>query len=405
MATSPRFLRQARRRGCLPWPVLLRATASERRFRLLRPALVRALVDTDMAFAPTVGQPEFLERPAAQQRHGRTSSDPLEVYWQDLRRIRPTTREEEFALARGLELLRDALLGILGRRPLRRHAAIAGEFLSPYSRVLESLRDRSFRNRETSRDVIRDERLRQRLEDLHRFQEALVARNLHLVPAAARRYTHVGVPWEDLIQEGNAALLRAVERYDQTAGVRFSHYAGWWVQQGILKALSCQSRTVRLPVYLAQALHRVRNVLASTPDTLPVPELARQARVSRERVERALAADRPCYSLDRAGWNSGPEGEDGLLAEGLADEREIPLPDAPTVDELRTTLERLLARLPEREALVLRLRFGLDGERPRTLDEVREALGVSRERVRQLQAQSLRRLAQPTPRKHLSRFL
>jgi RNA polymerase sigma factor (sigma-70 family) len=245
-----------------------------------------------------------------------------------------------------------------------------------------------------------------RLHELLALQQALVTRNLHLVPAAARRYSQFGVPWEDLIQEGNAALLRAVERYDWREGVRFAHYATWWIQQGILKALSCQARTVRLPVYLAQLLHRVRAVQAGSAHPLAAEEIARRTRVRVARVERALAADRPCLSLDRSLASAGGEEDtDASLAERIADARPEPEPGAPGAEDLRRTLEGLLDRLPSREARILRLRFGLDGERPHTLEEVRAELGVSRERVRQLQAQSLRRLSQAAPRRELARFL
>ena len=211
------------------------------------------------------------------------------------------------------------------------------------------------------------------------------------------------MPWEDLIQEGNASLMRAVERFNPQEGARFSSYASWWIQQGILKALSFQARTVRLPVYLSQAVHRVREAQASSPNSLSVQELAQRTALSSEHVERALRADRSCVSLQRPAL--GADEEDGTLADRLADCRETPEPDTASPSVLRAELESMLATLPEREALVLRLRFGLEDGRPWTLEEVRQRLDISRERVRQLQAQSLGRLTRPTPRKRLARYL
>lgn len=400
MANQSRTIRQLRTAGCAPWDRLNQALATPRRFRLFRQDLIELLAETEIPFLPETGRPEFLEREAPSQ--NATPGDPLEAYWVELRRLKPTRRQEEFVLARGLDLLRDALLEVFRRHPSAPLRALLQERLSPYSRVSQDLREIPAEELPGTIHTEARDRVHQRLQELHQLTQALVDRNLHLVPAIAARYRQVGVPWEDLIQEGNTALLRGVERYDHHEGVRFSHYATWWIQQGILKALSCQSRTVRLPVYLAQAVHRVRNVCAASPETLDAEIIADRARISRDRVERALAADRPCFSLDRPLNN---QDEDMPYAEGLADQRPAPEPDEPTLTELHRTLERLLERLPAREALVLRMRFGMEDGVPRTLEEVRKHLGVSRERVRQLQAQSLRRLTAPTPQRELTRFL
>ncbi len=383
----------------LDWEFVRRAFRSEERFQVVFESLVSHLLHQDTRFLPEAATPSFLER--GESPKAQIPGDPLSVYWADLRRLRPTNREEEFLLARTITVLREVLLRLLQNHPRRAALAVAQEHLSPYSPVLAELKDAGVTGDDEDLDPAARDLLHQRLNELRSIQNALVDRNLHLVPTVAKRYRHVGVPWEDLIQEGNAALLRAVERYDRFEGARFSSYATWWIQQGILHALSFQSRTVRLPVYLAQALHRVRDAVATSPDQLDSEELADKTRLTKDRVERALSADRTCLSIDRS-----PDGEDGedSFREFLADQRELPLPDEPSHAELRNTLEELLNRLPAREALVLRLRFGLEDGRPWTLEQVRSLLGVSRERVRQLQAQSLRRLSQPTPRKALSRF-
>ena len=396
---TPRILDEARAAGRLTWQLLDRVLATEGRYQVMAPYLREALAHENLAFLPEATSAAFRER--NQSVTVQKTGDPLSVYWADLRRLRPTNRREEFLLARCIDLLRGTLLELLGAEPAAEAVAIAEERSSPYSPVLAALKERPRMQRTTTEEYRR--RLYQRLDELHAIQSTLVARNLHLVPTQARNYRHLGVAWQDLIQEGNAALLRAVERYDRTTGVRFASYAGWWIQQGILKALSFQSRTVRLPVYLAQALHRVRGAEESSPETLTVEQIAKRTGLPEDRVERAQEADRYCLSINRSSQNSDGDGEE--LKDWIPDTRETPMPDEPSRGELRAQLEELLERLPAREALVLRLRFGLAGGKPWTLDQVRAKLSVSRERVRQLQAQALRRLGQPNARKRLTRFV
>lgn len=383
--------------GSFLWADAIRQLRTPHRRRVLGPALREMLVATPTRFLPDLRNPQTHERGASRVRQ---SGDPLSVYWADLRRLRPSQREEEFVLARAIEILREAIAEILGDQPSAQSRAIAAEYLSPYSTLRKAWEDQAEGPHLSAANV---ERLRLRLGELTQVQSVLIERNLHAVPATARKYRHVGVPWEDLIQEGNASLLRAVERFNPDEGVRFSSYASWWIQQGILKALSFQSRTVRLPVYLAQAVHRVRDAQASCPEALSLDDLAQRTALSSEHVERALRADRNCVSLQRPAI--GAEDEEGTLSDRLPDPRLAPEPDAASPAELRLELESLLDALPEREALVLRLRFGLEDGRPWTLEEVRQRLGISRERVRQLQAQSLGRLTRPTPRQRLSRYL
>ena len=399
MTKTPTFVKDAFTQGQFSWELISRAFRTEKRFEAVHPVMREVLVGTDLPFLPEVLSPDFLERDECSK--AQIAGDPLSIYWADLRRIRPTSREEEFILNRAIHLLRDSLLDIVGHTTTPLTVAMLEEHLSPYSNVLEEARERPIDAYATLEEEIRL-RLQRRLRELHDVQSALIDRNLHIVPTTARKYRHVGVPWEDLIQEGNTSLLRAVERYNREEGVRFASYASWWVQQGILKALSFQSRTVRLPVYLAHALHRVRDVMTNAEDTLTVEQIAEKTNLTPDRVERAQKADRQCLSLNRTPAN---DDEESGFADLLPDLRDIPLPDCPTSAELRAKLEQLLDRLPAREALVLRLRFGFEDGTPKTLEEVRIRLGVSRERVRQLQAQSLRRLARPAPKKELHKFV
>lgn len=380
------------------WPRVCRGLASERRYQAVRDAWAASLAASDTAFLPEAFDPGFLTNPVTSA--ARDDVDPLRVYWRELRRYPGLSREQEFVLARALDLLQAALLLLLGEAPPAAARALAAVELSPYSPILERLRQHPRPGPDW--EPARLARLRQRLHELRQVQQVLIVHTLSAVPAAARRYAHYGVALEDLMQEGNGALLRAVERYDRLEGVRFSHYAQCWIHQGILKALSCQARVVRLPVYLAQILHRVREVQAGAPEPLLAADLAQRSRANPERVERALMADRACISLDRPLGSADDEAT--TLAEQLADPEAAPEADQPSPETLRLTLGRLLDGLPARESRILRLRYGLDGAPPRTLDEVRNELGVSRERVRQLQEQALRRLQQPRSRHQLARF-
>jgi RNA polymerase primary sigma factor len=400
MNRRPTYLKSIRSASALTWELLQAGLATEHRYQVLKPHLVPFLAKSKIPILTELNDPSFAER--REPSRVQTPGDPLSVYWSDLQRLRPTTRQEEFVIARTIDLMRSVILAVLGKQPPKAARAYAEEFLSPYSPALEKLRLLPL-TKAADRDMppSKMELLQQRIRELSMTQSSLVHRNLHAVPATARRYRHVGVPWEDLIQEGNTALLRAVERYKREEGVRFANYAGWWIQQGILKALSFQSRTVRLPVYLAQALRRVRETQFEEPEALSADTISERTGLPLSRVERALKADRQCLSLNRTATTE----EEGCLANILPDPRKPSLPDQPSCKDLRVALEQQLSTIPAREALVLRLRFGLEDGRYWTLEEVRQRLGISRERVRQLQAQSLSRLTRPTPKKELARFL
>lgn len=400
MPTAASLLRSAERSGGFGWDLACRAFDSEDRHMRLKPDLARRLARSAVAFLPEVGEDTFLRRDRA--------TDPApdrglrHAYRAELRRLRPTKREEEFILARSIDLLRETLLCLLGKRPPAAALAVAQEHLSPYSPVLERLRSEGVRGVRRTWTSEKRDRLYQRLAELHTLQSALVERNLHLVPFTAQKYAHVGVPFDDLVQEGNASLLRAVEKYDRNEGTRFAVYAGWWIQQGILKALSFQSRSVRLPVYLAQVLHRVRQARAAHFEPLSDRELAERVQSTPEKVRRAIEADRACYSIDQPAFG---EEDDARLRDRLQDPRDWQGGEPLAPGQLRACLSSWLDRLPAREALILRLRYGLEDERAWTLEQVGDRLGISRERVRQLHAQALTRLTRPAARRELGRFV
>ncbi len=261
------------------------------------------------------------------------------------------------------------------------------------------------RNLELFWDALSSSRVRARFDDMLTWKRMLVYRTLQLVPGMARKYGTLGVPVLDLIQEANAALMKATDRYNWRKGVRFVVYARWWVQQGILKSLSCQSRTVRTPVYLAQKIKKLRDLderaFVATGRHLTADELGKKLHEPTDRIERALAAARATISIDR---ELDPTGE-FILRDTLADRREDEEPRPPAGPNLNSRIESILTQLNERERLVLELRFGLHEHQPETLEQVSHRLGVSRERIRQIQDQAIRKLKQPSRRLNLSAFL
>ncbi len=236
-------------------------------------------------------------------------------------------------------------------------------------------------------------------------RQHLVDANLRLVVNVAKRYAAGGLPLLDLIQEGNLGLMQAVERFDWRRGFKFSTYATWWIRQAITRSLSNDSRTVRLPVHVVEALRKIRKVtpeLASEMEREPTPaELGEVLGMAPERVVEIVRASRAPMSLEQ------PVGEDG--DESLADFVEDPDPDtadrALLAGTLREDLHRALAILPDRQQTILVRRFGLDGQEPWTLDQIGAHFGVTRERIRQLQVEALRKLKRSSVSRDLRDYL
>ena len=224
----------------------------------------------------------------------------------------------------------------------------------------------------------------------------LIECNLRLVMSITRNYTKAGVPLLDLIQEGNLGLIRAVEKFDYKLGFKLSTYATWWIRQAITRALADQGRTIRLPVHVAEQVRKVmraRRVLAQKLNREPVlDEIAKESGFPPERVRELFELVEDPVSLDT------PVGDGESLYGDLIEDTKLARPDITTADNLRSVeLAEALAALNPRMRLVLARRFGLDGAAPQTLEEVGHSLGITRERVRQLESRALRELRNVAP--------
>jgi RNA polymerase primary sigma factor len=224
----------------------------------------------------------------------------------------------------------------------------------------------------------------------------LIECNLRLVMSITRNYTRAGVPLLDLIQEGNLGLIRAVEKFDYKLGYKLSTYATWWIRQAVTRALADQGRTIRLPVHVAEQTRKVlraRRILAQKLNRDPlIPEIAKESGFPPERVQELLELIEDPVSLET------PVGDGESIFGDLIEDTKSDQPDAATAKMLRSReLAGALRRLNPRMRRVLALRFGLDGESPQTLEQVGNGLGITRERVRQLEARALRELRQVAP--------
>jgi RNA polymerase primary sigma factor len=308
---------------------------------------------------------------------GGTAADPVHTYLKEIGKVPLLTAELEVELAKRIEAGNEASEEIAGVE------AVPGGRLAPEERT----------------------RLRMQVRRGQQAKEALIEANLRLVVSIAKRYRNRGLAFLDLIQEGNLGLMRAVEKFDYTKGFKFSTYATWWIRQAITRALADQGRTIRIPVHMVETINKVvrvqRQLLQELGREPTVEEIASRVEFPIERVREIQRINQDTVSLEQP---MGDE-EDFSLSDLIEDQgAEVP-DDAATRSMLHEAVRDALGTLPKREREVMELRFGLEDGRVRTLEEVGKAFGVTRERIRQIEAKTLAKLRHPNAAQPLRDFL
>ncbi len=307
-----------------------------------------------------------------------SSADPVRMYLKEIGKVPLLTADEEVELAKRIE-----------------SGALAAAEIAELNEVGEWNGQSGERQRS----------LRRAVADGERARGELTSANLRLVVSIAKRHVGRGVPILDLIQEGNLGLMRAVQKFDHTKGFKFSTYATWWIRQAITRAIADQSRTIRVPVHMVESINKVlraQRTLATRLERDPTTaELASEVELPIEKVEEILRiASQDPLSLDTP---IGDE-DDTSMADFIADKGAAPL-DLAARKLLEQTVRDVLGDLSERESEVVRLRFGLEDGRPRTLEEVGREFGVTRERIRQIESKTLAKLRHPLRSDRLRDYL
>ena len=323
-------------------------------------------------------------RRRAQTKKKHYTEDSIRLYLQEIGRIRLLRADEEIELARKiadlleLERIRESLQEVLDREPQDK------EWAEKVNMTLPAFRRRLYLGR--------------------RAKDKMVQSNLRLVVSIAKKYMNRGLSFQDLIQEGSLGLIRAAEKFDHEKGYKFSTYATWWIRQAITRAIADQSRTIRLPVHLYETISRIKKttkLLSQEMGRKPTEEeIATRMEITIEKLRFIAKSAQLPISLETP---IGKE-EDSRLGDFIESDGETP-EDQVSKNLLREDLESVLDTLSPRERDVLRLRYGLDDGRMKTLEEIGQIFNVTRERIRQIEAKALRKLRHPNRNSVLKEYI
>ncbi len=315
---------------------------------------------------------------------GVSIEDPVRMYLKEIGKVPLLNADQEIVLAQDMEN------GMLAERVLKAQDRSSLDLKDDEKELIEGKTD---------------EELKELIELGNDAKNKLAEANLRLVVSIAKRYVGRGMLFLDLIQEGNLGLIKAVEKFDFRKGFKFSTYATWWIRQAITRAIADQARTIRIPVHMVETINKLIRISRQLLQELgrePLPEeIAKEMNMPVERVREILKISQEPVSLETP---IGEE-EDSHLGDFIQDDN-VPVPaDAAAFTLLKEQLVEVLGTLTEREQKVLRLRFGLDDGRARTLEEVGKEFNVTRERIRQIEAKALRKLRHPSRSRKLKDYL
>jgi RNA polymerase sigma factor (sigma-70 family) len=350
------------------------AAASRRADKVDETSAVAVLDVDDATLTPDrVDEPETKPAPTADLDEVAASADLVRVYLNEIGKVALLSAADEVDLSKRIEA------GLYASHLLSAHNSFT---------------------------AARKRDLRLVVADGERAKDHLLRANLRLVVSLAKRYTGHGMPFLDLIQEGNLGLIRAVEKFDYTKGFKFSTYATWWIRQAISRAMADQSRTIRLPVHLVEQVNKLQRVRRELNQTLgreaSHAEIGHELDLTEERVRELIDLSRDLVSLDQ----SVGADDDASLGDFIADQRtSSEAEDTVEAQLMRRQLSQVLDTLEEREAAVVRMRYGLDGMQPKTLDEIGRVFKLSRERIRQIERETMAKLRHPSRAQVLRDYL